>query len=51
MVIVVIELTERPLARERSKERPVMFRPGTSATAEPSPAMANMVDKNRVKIK
>lgn len=28
-----------------------MFRPGTSATAEPSPAIANMVDKNRVKIK
>ncbi len=50
-MIVVIELTNRPLARERSKESPAMFRPGTNATAEPSPAMANMVDNNRVSIK
>jgi len=28
-----------------------MFSPGTNATAEPSPAMAKMVDKNRVRIK
>ena len=45
------ELTKRPLARERSKVRPAMFRPGTNATAEPSPAMANTVDKNRVRKK
>jgi len=49
--MVVTELTKRPLARERSKERPAMFSPGTSATAEPSPAMANMVDNPSVRRK
>ena len=45
---MVIELTKRPLARERSKVRPAMFNPGTNATADPRPAIAKIVDKNSV---
>ena len=45
VVIVLTEFTNRPLTLAISKERPTIFRVGTKATAEPSPAIAKIVER------
>jgi len=45
VVIVLTEFTKSPLTLAISKANSAMFRVGTRATAEPSPAIANMEDK------
>lgn len=44
----MIEFTKRPLALAISKETPAILSDGTSATAEPNPAIANSVERTVV---
>jgi len=51
VVTVVIEFTKSPLTRAISKDKPTILRVGTSATAEPNPAIAKIVESIVVVIK
>ncbi len=45
VVIVEIEFTNSPLTLAISNDKPIMLRVGTRATAEPSPAIAKIVER------
>ena len=51
VVMVLTEFTKSPLTLAMSNDKPTILRVGTKATAEPSPAIAKIVERSVVTIK